>query len=470
LGVSGMRFDFSKSILKQHAFSGKPMTFFDTEPKQLLSAIIDLTAIETGNRKARENWQKAQLRNLLKHAYERSAFWRKRIGTKKISSIALSDLPILRRSDVVDQVRKEGSLLRQSDRQKVTSHLTSGSSGVPVTFFVSEVNVAYNIARSLAQYFIEGRDLSKNRTNVRPFIMSDSPNNPRLNTDGLHIAKANTWLGSLGQVFKSGHNKEILYLNPNFDALLYEMSRDDIGYLAITTPILEASLLNRDVGFLKEHNIEMLLPRGGALSIEFLNKLHSNSIKVRSNYSSEEVGLIASECEHIPGIYHIAHSNVILEAVNHHGAPLVDGKQLDRVLVTHLHSYATPFIRYDIGDLASVFDKCKCGHDGPSISNINGRSKNFIKHSDGRLTTFVVPAAELLPIVAFDEFRITQKSINTLIVELSGCENISETQREKLAHLLRARAGEEFKLELRIVDEIKWGQSIKKPAFISEVL
>jgi hypothetical protein len=59
-----MKFDFSELPLKNRAFSEKPMTFGNAEPKSFL--------------KARENWQKAQLRNLIKHAHERSPFWRKR--------------------------------------------------------------------------------------------------------------------------------------------------------------------------------------------------------------------------------------------------------------------------------------------------------------------------------------------------------------------------------------------------------
>ena len=63
-----MRFDFSKVPLKNRAFSEKPMTFIDEEAKNVLAAIIDLVAIETGNRAAREHWQHKQLQNLLQHA------------------------------------------------------------------------------------------------------------------------------------------------------------------------------------------------------------------------------------------------------------------------------------------------------------------------------------------------------------------------------------------------------------------
>src|ERR1039458_6095073 len=163
-----MRFDFSGVPLKNRAFSEKPMTFIDQAPKNFLGAIIDLVAIETGNRTAREHWQQKQLQNLLQHATQKSAFWRERIGTKRIKDINLLDLPVLTRSDVVKQVETEGSLLPHSGTIPAKIHSTSGSSGTPVQFFVSEMNAHYNTVRSTAQYFIEERDLTLNRTRFKP--------------------------------------------------------------------------------------------------------------------------------------------------------------------------------------------------------------------------------------------------------------------------------------------------------------
>jgi hypothetical protein len=45
-----LRLDFSEAPLKNRAFSEKPMSFVDEAPKALLGAIIDVVAIETGNR------------------------------------------------------------------------------------------------------------------------------------------------------------------------------------------------------------------------------------------------------------------------------------------------------------------------------------------------------------------------------------------------------------------------------------
>src|SRR3954451_24436731 len=111
-----MRFDFTGMPIRERAFSERPMTFCDPEPKNFLSAIFDIGAIETGNPLARERWQTAQLHNLVKHAAERSSFWRQRIGAGKLSGVTLSSLPILKRGTVIKQIAEEGPLLRASDK------------------------------------------------------------------------------------------------------------------------------------------------------------------------------------------------------------------------------------------------------------------------------------------------------------------------------------------------------------------
>ena len=184
-----MQFDFSNIPIKNRAYSEKPMTFIDPSPKNFLGAIIDLVVIETGNPVAREDWQRKQLRNLLQHASQRSAFWRKRIGSKKIKGIGFSDPPVLTRGEVVQQVAAEGCLLRPADSIATKDDSTSGSSGTPVRFFVSEMNAHYNVVRSAAQYFIEGRDLTRNRTQL--YYRSTTHEN------GFAVVKTDNWLGDL---------------------------------------------------------------------------------------------------------------------------------------------------------------------------------------------------------------------------------------------------------------------------------
>jgi len=463
-----MKFDFSQLPLKNRAFSEKPMTFCDKEPKQFLSTIIDLIAIETGNRKARENWQKAQLRNLIKFAHERSSFWRKRIGTKQISDLKLSDLPILTRADLIHQVKSEGSLLRQGDGIGVRTHSTSGSSGTPVEFFISEMNEHYNGVRSIAQYFMEGRDLSLNRTRFRSFDYDQAKHLQRALKKGFTVEVTESWLGSLSDLFKGGVNKHINYWHPNRDLLFDELSKNPIGYLVIQPRLLEVLFHNNDIDFLKENKTVMLISLAEEISSDLRKQFDTQQISVRSTYSSEEVGLIGSECENYPSHYHIAQSNVIVDIDKNNIA--VGDNALSRLLVTHLHSYATPFIRYDVGDLGALTDACKCGHDGPTISNIFGRVKDLIKHSDGRLTVFFIRANDIMKLAKFDEYRIRQTTLNTIILEISGCDNLTENQHNSFVELIKNHAGDDFTVEVRTVKEIDWGRSVKRPGFRNELI
>jgi len=63
-----MKLNFSKYPISGEAYSKRPMAFLDIVPGKILGGILELALIETGNRAARERWQKAQLRNLLAHA------------------------------------------------------------------------------------------------------------------------------------------------------------------------------------------------------------------------------------------------------------------------------------------------------------------------------------------------------------------------------------------------------------------
>jgi phenylacetate-CoA ligase len=445
------------------------MRFVDPEPKQALSDAIDLIAIETGNRKAREHWQQKQLQNLLQHASTRSPFWRKRLGTKRTSDLKLSDLPVLTRDDVIHQVKTEGSLLRPEDGLPATRHSTSGSSGIPVRFFVSEMNTRYNIIRVISQYLMEGRDLSCNRTR---FIAFDYNETKQLKIDqskGFTVETAENWLGGLGALFKSGINKNIKYWHPNRDRLVEELSRHAIGYLVIHPRLVEALFQNDDFSFLKTNRTEMLVSVSEELSPALRQKIEAQNIAVRGNYSSEEVGLIGSECAIFHNQYHVAQSNVCVEADKTVNVAVGD-LNVSRILVTHLHSYATPFIRYDVGDLGVISDTCRCGHDGPTISNVIGRNKSLVKHADGKLTQFRIDSRDIINLAQFREYRIRQTTLDTIVLELSGCDDLTEHQRNSLIELIGHHAGSDFAIDVRNVKDIDWGSSVKRPGFLNEVL
>jgi phenylacetate-coenzyme A ligase PaaK-like adenylate-forming protein len=456
-----MQFDFSKVLLKNRAFSEKPMTFIDQDAKNFLAAIIDVVAIETGNRAAREYWQHKQLQNLLQFASQKSAFWRERIGTRKIKDIGPSDLSVLTRSDVAKQVESEGSLLPADGTIATRKFATSGSSGTPVQFFVSDMNAHYNVVRSLAQYFIEGRDLTLNRTRFNRA--------PKRIQDGFSVKKTDGSLGPLSGLFKCGATKEFLHINPDRNLLLKELANDPIGYLVVQPGLVASLFYDNDLSFLSEHGTKMAILTDEEADKDLRDMFSAARIPVRAVYSSQEVGYIGAECKDCPGAFHVAQSNVIVEVDNRDGVT-VAGNRLGRVLVTHLHSYGTPFVRYDIGDFATLSKICACGHDGPVLTNIYGRKKRLLKRADGSVAPFSVTARSLLQIVKCEEYRIRQTALDTLDVEIGGVGQLSVDQIASLKSLFKERAGDEFHVRINAVPKIDWGSDVKRLGFRSEVV
>jgi phenylacetate-CoA ligase len=103
---------------------------------------------------------------------------------------------------------------------------------------------------------------------------------------------------------------------------------------------------------------------------------------IYDRYSSQEAGLIASQCAGNRR-YHVQDESVIVEIVREDGAPAGPG-ETGRVLVTVLQNYGTPLLRYDIGDVAEVGVPCSCGRGLKVINRIVGRQRNLFRLRDGR--------------------------------------------------------------------------------------
>jgi phenylacetate-CoA ligase len=191
------------------------------------------------------------------------------------------------------------------------------------------------------------------------------------------------------------------------------------------------------------------------------------SIPTRGNYSSEEVGLIGAECAKFTGYYHVATSNVMVEVVDQ--SHNVDGVKLGKILITHLHSYATPFIRYDLDDLGCVQEKCPCGHDGPVIYGLQGRTVRLLKHRDGRLSPFYIVGEDLTALAKFAEYRIRQTAFDRIVMEVGGRSDLSAEEVSRLKDFLLKRAGPDFQIDVKSCEHIDWEKSAKKPGFRCEI-
>ncbi|HZU82331.1 MAG TPA: phenylacetate--CoA ligase family protein, partial [Polyangiaceae bacterium] len=103
---------------------------------------------------------------------------------------------------------------------------------------------------------------------------------------------------------------------------------------------------------------------------------------VFETYGSRETMLIAAECEAHAGM-HLSEENLIVE-IARDGKPVAAG-QAGEVLVTDLHNYGMPFIRYANGDVAvmSPHDRCACGRGLRRLAHVEGRRVDMLRDANG---------------------------------------------------------------------------------------
>jgi phenylacetate-CoA ligase len=281
------------------------------------------------------------------------------------------------------------------------------------------------------------------------------------------VTVVDSWAGPLSGVFRTGKAKKITHQHDDA-ALIKELLKDEVGYLFCPNRYLDVLMSNGGTDLIKRLGIKLWLHSYDYRDPEIVKALDGVGVPSLSNYSAGEIGPIALECSKHQGYFHVVHTNVIVECDDRLTVSF-NGASLGRLLITHLHSYATPIIRYDIGDFGQFENQCPCGHDGPTIFNIFGRGKHFLRHPNGKLLPFYLSTRALLEAVTFKECRIRQAEIDTITIEIGGRENITADEEEKLKRLIIKATDPAFNIKVRPVKEIDWSGNPKRLFFSSSV-
>jgi phenylacetate-CoA ligase len=207
--------------------------------------------------------------------------------------------------------------------------------------------------------------------------------------------------------------------------------------------------------FLREHGItdirfkgiistaETLLPSERRLVEEVFGKI------VFDRYGCEEVSLIASECEAHDGL-HIAAEGLYVEVLD--GTETVPG----RLIITDLTNRGMPFIRYEIGDLATTkAGKCPCGRGLPRLGRVMGRTTDILYTPDGKqisgvsiLDTFVIH------IPGFRQVQIVQEKLDEVVFNIVKADDFSDRSLSRLAETVPKIFGPGMKYRVNFVDHI----------------
>ncbi|NQV80043.1 MAG: phenylacetate--CoA ligase family protein [Alphaproteobacteria bacterium] len=402
--------------------------------------------------------QFAQLETLVAHAFDTVPFYRERLKSLvtlprgALDAAVWRSIPLLTRDDLAEA---EESILSRAlpESHGVTEHeRTSGATGKPVSVQSTGLVRLFNNAFATRWRGWAAWD----HAGTLATIVSAAPDQA-LPPDGVTDPG---WL----PLFHTGPSLT-LNMRSTIDEQIDWLVRTKPHYLLTYPSNLRALALEcAERGIILE-NLRGVATRSEALD-DGLRDLCREvwRVPLTDAYSTVEAGMIALQCpDHAH--YHLQAENVYVEVLRDDGTPCAPG-EFGRVVVTKLHNFATPLIRYDIGDIAEVGPPCACGRGLPVLSRILGRTRNLLTYPDGRS---IRPRLNegFVDQPAIRQFQVRQPTADKLEVRFVVRRPLTPEEEAYTRRALTDYLGYPFAIEIIYVDALPRAASGKWEEFVS---
>jgi len=334
---------------------------------------------------------------------------------------------------------------------------TSGSTGTPVTTYGTDVSQLFWKVFGLRDHLWHGRDF----TAKHAFIRSMRGLKPG------DSGQAANWGLSTAPVFATGPAVRMSILTDVAAQAEWLMQQAPGYLLSYPSNILALARLFRERNWqlpgLKE--VRTIGETVGGDVREICQEVWGAPVK--DMYSSQEIGYIALQCpghEH----YHVQSEAVLVEVLDDADVPCPPGG-IGRVVVTALHNFTMPLLRYELGDYAEVGEPCPCGRGLPVLTRILGRQRNILTAPDGRKYWPSFPASKWADSAPVRQVQIIQTDMEKLTVNLVADRALLEEEERRLIEGLRALLPYPFQVSLSFVERIERSRSGKYEDFVSLV-
>ncbi len=408
--------------------------------------------------------QDRQLSVLLRHAAGSVPFYRERLAGvgprpgRPLTPEAWNRIPLLRREDIQQAGTALHSQAVPASHRPLHKIVTSGSTGKPVEVLTTRVTRLFWEAFTLRDHRWHRRDQTKTLAAIRSV--------PRGRASYPRGLRRRSWGPGSASVSAAGPAL-LLSVETSIEKQARWLQRHNPDYL-LTLPTNLFDLANHcyDQG-IELSNLRDVETLGGVLQPEVRDACRRAwGVPVIDIYSAQEVGYIALQCpehEH----FHVQAEGMFLEVLDEAGRACAAG-EIGRVVITSLHNFATPLIRYDIGDNAEVGEPCSCGRGLPVLKRILGRVRNMLTLPSGERVSpgFVNDWFEGFPVT---QFQIVQRARDHLEAKIVASRPFTEAEEEKVGAVICARIGAPFRVSITYHDEIPRGPGGKYEDFKSEL-
>lgn len=409
--------------------------------------------------------QLSQLGPLLAHAYRTVPFYRDHYHVNAFQPQAVltpdnwGNVPIVTRKQIQEAGASMISQAIPASHGKTHSITTSGSTGMPITVSATEVSNFFWRAFTLREHLWHGRDFQGKMAVIRRVAPTQA-----LPPHGeMHLG----WGASVNMVYPSGQ-LALLNITASVDQQLAWLQQQNPSYI-FTYPSNLLALAHRSMqAGASLTNLKEVRTLGEIVGADIRAACKKAwGVPLVDQYSCQEAGYLALQCpdhEH----YHLQAENSFVEILNEENQPCAPG-EIGRVVVTTLHNYATPLIRYDIGDYAQVGEPCACGRGLPVITRILGRVRNMLVLPSGESRWPLVGSDNYRHIAPISQFQLIQHAPDQIEVKLVMPRKLTPIEEPALSDMICDSLGYPFRLTYTYVEHIARSAGGKHEDFISKV-
>jgi phenylacetate-CoA ligase len=405
-----------------------------------------------------DEYQLKELRALLVHAYETSAYYKRLFNEHNLSleflaTIELEELdklPILEKS-VFRQLGNSEILSNKLEENGVYIN-TSGSTGTPL--------------RILYSHRMQTKYLAIYERSVR-------------NWAGLNMKNSRSVFGGR-RILKNGNSKGPYYrynwVERQSYFSVYHISNNTVSEYVNSLNKLKPDYLEGYSSsiyflcrFIQENELsapklKAVLGSTDKLTVEMRNLISETfSCPVFDSYNGVDLCNLISECnEHS---LHIVPDVGIVEVRNSEGELCKPG-EVGELISTGLLNHDQPLIRYRIGDLVKLSENqnCKCGRKMPIVDEIVGRVEDVIIGKDGRkMRRFNRIFINLDSII---EGQVIQYKIGEIELKLVVHGTLSKSDITDLNDRVKSQLGD-ISVKINVVEKIERGANGKFKSVLS---
>lgn len=389
--------------------------------------------------------QLRQLELVIDHAWRNVPFYRARLdaagwqGGEALTLARLRQLPLLTRRDIQDAGPALLSIAIPPQFGPVHENRTSGATGQPVQVSRTALDALMWQANTLRDHYWHRRDQSLKLVAIRALApgIADPP-------QGITAAG---W-GAASEALRVTGPSALLTLNTDVAAQADWIRHHAPGYLLTYPSNLAALLAHFARAGERLPGLRAVLTVGETVSCALRKACRDTlGVDIEDAYSSQELGYIALQCP-LSGQYHVMAESVLVEVLDAAGNPCEPGAT-GRLVVSSLHNFATPLIRYELHDHAVAGTPCACGRTLPTLARIAGRERNMVRLPDGSTHWPLVGFHRFREIAPVRQYQLIQRSLQSLEVRLVCDRTLSAGEEAQLGKVIREALGYAF--ELRFV-------------------